>query len=200
MKFILGVRKALSLCLTLSIIATCSMISLANSPKLAGEMLLSGKGTNGAVPFAIVNGETANSGRSIFSSSTIATPEGVSATLNLGKAGIIEVAPNSSIQIAFDGTSITGSLASGSVKVVSAKNDARFTNAAGEIMSVGIGETAAATGKTQDDDDDDDNGGSAWWLFAIVMGGATAGIIYAATSDSNTVSLGGGSTVISPNR
>jgi hypothetical protein len=199
MKVNLGVRKALSLCLTLSIIATCSMMSLANSPKLAGELLLSGKGSNGAVPFALVNGETANSGRSIFSSSSVATPEGVFATLNLGKAGIIEVAPNSSIQIAFDGTTITGSLASGSVKVVSAKNDVRFTNAAGEVMSVRTGETAAATGKAQDDDDDNDGSGS-WWLWAIVVGGATAGIIYAATQDSNTISLGGGSTVISPNR
>lgn len=199
MKVNLGVRKALSLCLTLSIIATCSMISLANSPKLAGELLLTGKGTNGAVPFALVNGEAANSGRSIFSSSTIVTPEGVSATLNLGKAGIIEVAPNSSIQVAFDGSSITGSLASGSIKVVSAKSEVLFTNAAGEIMSVRSGETAAAAGKAQDDDDDND-GGSAWWLWAIVIGGATAGIIYAATQDSNTINLGGGSTVISPNR
>jgi hypothetical protein len=198
MKVNLGVRKALSLCLTLSIIATCSMMSLANSPKLAGELLLSGKGTNGAVPFALVNGEAANSGRSIFSSSSIATPDGVSATLNLGKAGIIEVAPNSSMQIAFDGTNITGSLASGSVKVVSAKNDVRFTNAAGEAMTVRTGETATAAGKAQVDDDND--GGSAWWLWAIVIGGATAGIIYAATKDSNTISLGGGSTVISPNR
>lgn len=200
MKAKLGLRKALSLCLTFSIIATCSMVSLAASPKTAGELQLAGKTANGSLPFAIVNGESSNSGRSIFSSSTITTPEGVFATLNLGKAGIIEVAPNSSIQIAFDDNKISGTIASGSVKVVSAANAASFVNASGEAINVRTGETATAAGKAQDDDDDDDDAGSAWWLWAIVVGGASAGIIWAATKESNTINLGGGGTVISPTR
>ena len=199
MKAKLGLRKALSLCLTFSIIATCSFVSLANSPRTAGELQLTGKGANGSLPYAIVNGENSNSGRSIFSSSTITTPEGVFATLNLGKAGIIEVAPNSSIQIAFDSNSISGTISAGSLTVVSAANDARFVNPTGETLTVRTGEIATAAGKAQDDDDDDD-GGSAWWLWAIVVGGASAGIIWAATRDSNTISLGGGGTVISPTR
>lgn len=198
MKANLGLRKALSLCLTFSIIATCSMVSLAASPKTAGELQLTGKTANGSLPFAIVNGESSNSGRSIFTSSTITTPEGVFATLNLGKAGIIEVAPNSSIKIAFDDSNISGTIALGSVKVVSAANAANFVNASGEALNVRTGETATAAGKAQDDDDND--GGSAWWLWAIVVGGASAGLIWAATRDSNTISLGGGSTVISPTR
>lgn len=199
MKANLGVRKALSLCLTVSIIATYTMVSLGNTPKFAGELLLSGKGTNGSAPTAMVNGETANSGRSIFSSSTIDTPEGVSATLNLGKAGVLQLAPNSSVKLDFDGTKVSGSIVSGSVKVISAPGEVSFVNAAGETMTVRAGETAAANGKAQDDDDDDD-GGSAWWLWAIVIGGATAGMIWVATQDSNTVRLGGNSTVISPIR
>ncbi|MDM7923385.1 MAG: hypothetical protein QUS14_13895 [Pyrinomonadaceae bacterium] len=174
------------------------MVSLAASPKTAGELQLTGKTANGSLPFAIVNGESSNSGRSIFTSSTITTPEGVFATLNLGKAGIIEVAPNSSIKIAFDDSNISGTIALGSVKVVSAANAANFVNASGEALNVRTGETATAAGKAQDDDDND--GGSAWWLWAIVVGGASAGLIWAATRDSNTISLGGGSTVISPIR
>lgn len=199
MKANLGVRKALSLCLTLSIIATYSMVSLGNTPKFAGELLLSGKGANGSAPTALVNGETANSGRSIFSSSSVVTPQGVTATLNLGKAGIFQVAPNSSIKIAFDGTTVSGSIESGSIKVISAPGEVRFANAAGEAMTLLAGETAAANGKAQDDDDDDDNGGSAWWLWTAVAVGAGVGMIYFALKDSNSVNLGGNSTVISPN-
>lgn len=55
---------------------------------------------------ATVNGAGAGSGASILTGATIETPDQVSATIDLGSAGTVELAPNSSIQIDFadDGT------------------------------------------------------------------------------------------------
>jgi hypothetical protein len=48
-----------------------------------------------------VNGENAQSGRSIYSGSTIATPENASAIINLGKPQN-ELAPNTIMHLSFD--------------------------------------------------------------------------------------------------
>lgn len=55
---------------------------------------------------ATVNGTGASSGATILSGATIETPDQVSATIDLGSAGTIELQPGSSIQLDFadDGT------------------------------------------------------------------------------------------------
>jgi len=55
---------------------------------------------------ATVNGASASSGASILTGATIETPDQVSATIDLGSAGTVELPPNSRIQIDFadDGT------------------------------------------------------------------------------------------------
>ena len=58
--------KALSLCLIVATIATYSMVALAGTDRVAGELLINGNNINGVT----VNGESAQSGRSIFSSIT----------------------------------------------------------------------------------------------------------------------------------
>jgi len=63
----LWIQKALSMCLVVAIIATYSMVALASSEKAAGELLVTGKSINGETPFVTVNGETAKTGRSVFS-------------------------------------------------------------------------------------------------------------------------------------
>jgi hypothetical protein len=169
------------------------MVSLANTGKVAGDLTVLGNGSS-----VIVNSESAKSGRSIFSSSTIVTPEDSSAIVSLGKLGKVEIAPNSTFTIKFDENGISGDLASGKLTVISSSSPVSVQTLAG-LVSVNAGETvsAASTAK-QDDDDDDDKGGAAWWLFAIGMGGAVAGIIYAVTTESNNADLGGGGTVVSP--
>lgn len=186
-------KKALSSCLMVALIATYSMVSLANTGKVAGDLTVLGNGSS-----VIVNSESAKSGRSIFSSSTIVTPEDSSAIVSLGKLGKVEIAPNSTFTIKFDENGISGDLASGKLTVISSSSPVSVQTLAG-LVSVNAGETvsAASTAK-QDDDDDDDKGGAAWWLFAIGMGGAVAGIIYAVTTESNNADLGGGGTVVSP--
>src|SRR3982751_801438 len=55
---------------------------------------------------ATVNGASASSGATILSGATIETPDQVSATIDLGSAGTIELAPNTRVQLDFadDGT------------------------------------------------------------------------------------------------
>jgi hypothetical protein len=192
------IRKALSMCLAVAILATYSMVALAGTEKVAGELLVSGKNINGETPFVMVNGEAAQSGRSIFSSSTIATPANASAVINLGKVGKIELAPNTTMTLSFSEKGITGDLVSGRVTVLSATDSVNIKTAEGKVLQLGVGESAVS--KAADDDDTDNKGGMGWWVWALVFGGAIAGVVIAATTDNNRVALGGGSTVVSPTR
>jgi hypothetical protein len=191
----LWIRKALSLCLSVAILATYSMVALASSGKVAGELLTTGPNASSVT----VNGETAKAGRSIFSSSTIITPENANAVINLGKLGKISLAPNSTATLTIDEKGISGDLAAGKLTVLGAANAVAVKTLNGTTVLLNAGETVAANGRAQDDDDDDDDGGMAWWGFAAIFGGAAAIILWTATRDGHA-DLGGGGTVISPTR
>jgi hypothetical protein len=191
------IRKALSLCLMVAIYATYSMVTLASTERIAGELLISGK--NSSVK---VNGETAQSGRSIFSASTISTPANTSAIINLGKFGKIELAPNTTANISFTDKGINGDLLSGKITVLGTTNAVNIKTTEGKTVKLNAGESVSSglPKKDDDDDDDDHHGGAAWWIWAAVFGGAIAGVIIAATTDNNRIALGGGTTVVSTNR
>lgn len=223
-------RKALSACLMVALLATFSMVALANTEKIAGELIVNGTSTAQVT----VNGEIAQTGRSIFSASTVTTPENATATLNLGKAGKIELAPNSTLTVNFDQNSINGSLTSGTATVIGSADSTAVINtlngavsnatANSSTFTVNAEATTAAAQSDADykdcatdrDNDGDkdcvcidadkdgvlecDKGGAAWWLWGLVFAGAASGILYAALSDSNETSIGGGGTVVSPNR
>ena len=193
------ISKALSMCLAVAILVTYSMVALAGTDKIAGELLVTGKNINGQTPVVLVNGEAAQSGRSIFSSNTITTPDNASAVINLGKIGKIELAPNTTFTLSFSDKGISGSLSAGRVTVLGASDTVAIKTVDGKSVNLKVGESATALGSKKDDDDDKD-GGSAWWIWAAIFGGAIAGIVIAATSDNNRVALGGGTTVVSPIR
>jgi len=200
MNSILWIRKALSMCLVVAIMATYSMVALASSERVAGELLVSGKNVDGQTAFVKVNGEMAQSGRSVFSSSTIATPENASAIINLGKIGKIELAPNTTLALSFDDKGINGNLITGRLTVLNAADVVNVKTVGGETVQLNVGETATS-GQTQDDDDDDDNGGGgAGLLYALVLGGAIVGLVLAARTDNNRIAIGGGTTVVSQTR
>lgn len=181
----LWIKKALSMCSMVAVIATYSMVALAANGKASGELYFNGTDA------VVVNGEAATSGRTIFSSSSITTPEGTSATLNLGKAGQIAVAPNSNLQINFDNGNVDVALSNGSVTVVSAKNNVTVNSrvvAEGETVAVGENATAAQTKKKAN-----------WWPWALVFGAATVGIIWVAVIG-NENKFGGSGAVVSPSR
>jgi len=194
----LWIRRALSMCVTVAVLATYSMVTLANTERVAGELTVTGNGLNGEAPFVTVNGEAAKSGRSIFSSSVIATPAGAGAVINLGKSGVIELAPNTTFNITFDDKSVSGDLSAGKLTVLGTASQVSVKTTSGQIVKLAAGQSVMATGKA--DDDDDDKGGAAWWLWAIVFGGAAAGILIAATQADNRISLGGTATQVSPTR
>ncbi|HEX9960347.1 MAG TPA: hypothetical protein VGB00_05415, partial [Pyrinomonadaceae bacterium] len=185
------------LCLVVAIYATYSMVGLASPDKLAGELTVSGKAVNGEIPVVTVNGEAAQSGRTIFSSSTITTSESSSAVINLGKIGKIELAPNTTISVSFNEKGLNGDLAAGKVTALSADN-VNIKTPNGKITKLNAGESVMASQQTNDDDDDD--GGAAWWVFALILGGAAAAVVIAATTDNNDINLGGGTVVVSPSR
>ncbi len=188
------IRKALSLCLMVAIYASYSMVTLASTERIAGELLISGK--NSSVK---VNGETAQSGRSVFTASTISTPENTSAIINLGKLGKLELAPNTTVNISFTEKGINGDLLSGKITVLGTNNVVNIRTTEGKIVELNAGESVTA-GKQQDDDDDDDDAGAAWWVWTAIFGGAVAAVVIAATSDNDRIALGGGTVVVSTNR
>lgn len=173
-----------------AILATYSMVALANGSKASGELIVNGTET------VTVNGEAAKSGRTIFTSSLIST-QGSSATMDLGSAGMIEVAPNTSLTVAFDSKSVNVELAAGKVTALKSANSVNV-NASGKSYVLNAGDSAT-TSPAKDKDDTEKKGG-AWWLWAIVFGGAAAGILIATSQSNNDIQLGGNGTVVSPTR
>lgn len=190
------IRKALTACLSVAVFATSSMVALAGAGRAAAELQVSGPAAAGEAPFVFVNGEASRSGRAVFSSSLIATPETATAVLNMGKIGTIEIAPNSSVSLSFDDKGVNADLTSGKVMVLGSAAGVNVKTADGVVRLV-AGESATATGKAQTSTHS--GGGAAWWAFAAVMAGAAVVIIWAATNG-NESNLGGNAVVTSPSR
>jgi len=196
----LWIRKALSMCLSVALLATYSMVALAAPGKAAGELAVSGKSVNGEAPFVFVNGELARSGRSVFSGSTITTSESTNAVINLSKLGKIELAPNTVLNLTFDENGISGALTSGTVSALGSSENVNITTPNGKTVKLSAGQSVSAAGVKDDDKDDDDHhGGAAWWLWGGIFGAAAVVIIWTALSDGD-IEVGGGGTVISPTR
>ena len=193
----LWIRKALSMCLCVAILATYSTVALAGPGKAAGELAVSGKNVNGEAPFVFVNGEVARSGRSVFSGSTITTSESTNAVINLSKLGKIELAPNTVLNLTFDDKGIFGDLTSGTISVLGAAENVNIKTLSGKTVQLGAGQSVSASGRQ--DDDDDDDGGAAWLPWAAVFIGASVVIIWTALSDGD-IQTGQTGTVISPTR
>ncbi|MGI8670566.1 MAG: hypothetical protein ACR2J3_12105 [Aridibacter sp.] len=244
--------KALSLCLVIATVTTYSMVALASPNNIVGEILVSDSTAS-----VNVNGEAVENGRSIFSSSTIITPNNTDAVVNLGavgkvkldsgttvnltfdaenltgtlvngkitvmssakdvntvinigEVGKLKLAPNTSVALAFDGKTIVGELLAGEVMALNTSKAILIKNVNGKVSTLKTGDKVKAQDdddddcdndgiKDDDDDDDDCGGGGAVFIWALLLGGAAAIILYAATRDQD-ITLGGGTTVVSPVR
>ncbi len=115
----LWLRNLVGLGLLVTLFVTSSMVTLAAPGNaLSGEITVSGSSIDGMQPSVSLNGEKALSGRTFFTSGTISTPEGNSATINLGKLGRITMSPNSSLSLNLAENSISGDLAAGQIRVL----------------------------------------------------------------------------------
>lgn len=103
------IHKATSLVAMIAIFCISSMVSLAGTKDINGEITVTGNVT--------VNGQTVISNSTIVSGSTIVTSDNSSAVISLGKAGRIEVLAGSNLTLRFADTSITGILDAGKVRV-----------------------------------------------------------------------------------
>jgi hypothetical protein len=106
-------RKAVTLATTITVWSVYSMVALAVPPKdLAGEITVTGQVT--------VNGQPAVSNSTILSGSTIVSGPDSTATVNLGKAGRVELGANSSLTLRFTDDSIIGIVSQGKIRVSNA--------------------------------------------------------------------------------
>lgn len=122
------VRKSTTFILTMAILCVYSMVALAATKDVTGEITI-----NGSVS---VNGQTAVSGSTIVSGSTVVTAANSSAIINLGTNGRIEVLDESSLTLKFTGNSITGMLASGKIRVTNAAGiGTTFTTANSTVIA-----------------------------------------------------------------
>ncbi len=171
--------KVITSCVLFTFIISGSLVTLAAATKPVGEILVSGVSpVDGKT--VTVNGEDAKSGRTIFSSSSISTPEGMSAVINLGKAGRIQMAPGSTFVVDVVGNAISGNLTAGNITVLSSTQSVGVRTVTGETLSLNAGETAAAT-STSAAKAQTGPGGLNWWVWAAIIGGAATAIILVAT-------------------
>lgn len=152
-------------CLVLSLLATSTMFVLA-SGSVAGEIIVSGHGDKASVT---LNGEKAFSGRTFFSSGTIATSDS-SAIINLGKLGRVSMAPNSTLNLSFTENTISGEVLGGEVKVL---------NNEGVTVDVKNLETEeqAASSKAKK--------GAGFWVPVAILAGAVGAAILFVTLNRN---------------
>jgi len=105
-------RKITTSLTAVAVLCVYSMVGLAATKDLTGEITVTGQVT--------VNGQTAVSNSTIISGSTIVTGADSSAVISLGKTGRIEVLADSNIVLNFSDTSIVGILSSGKTRVANA--------------------------------------------------------------------------------
>jgi hypothetical protein len=122
-----------------------------------------------------VNGEPATSGRTIFAASTITTPEGMTAVLDLGKAGKIELAPNTTYSLNTDG-SLSGNLTAGSAKVLNSADTVGVKTLTGDVVNLNAGDMVtanSATAKKRSASASDVD----WWAWVLIFGAAATAIL-----------------------
>lgn len=174
-------------CVLFAFIVSGSLVTLATTSRPVGEILVTGVSPieGGSVT---VNGEPAKSGRTIFTSSSISTPEGMSAVINLGKAGKLQLDPGSTFLVDLNGNSISGNLSAGSLSVLGSAESVSVKTLTGDTLGLNAGESASATSSSTAKKAQTGSGGSNWYVWAAIIGGAVAAVvIVVALRDENTV-------------
>jgi hypothetical protein len=100
------VSSAIAMFLAIALVQVFVQLSFAapaspSAPAVLPQQFIARLTTTGNQPIT-VNGAGAASGASLLTGATIETPDAVSATIDLGALGTVELQPNSSIQLDFD--------------------------------------------------------------------------------------------------
>jgi hypothetical protein len=191
MVFQLWIRKALSACVLITVFTATSMVALAGPGRIAAELTVSGKALNGEAPVVLVNGEPSRNGRSIFSSSTIETPEETTAVLNIGRTGRLELDPNTTVAVIFDDQTVNAELTAGKLTVVGSLGTVKVRTNDGKITTLQAGDSITASGESAAKRQ---TGSDNWWIWVVVAGGVAAAVLIAVAASNND------DNVVSPNR
>lgn len=96
--------RATATFLAFALVQVCIQLSFAapaTAPAVVPQQFIAKLTTTGNQPIT-VNNASAASGASLLTGATIETPAAVSATIDLGALGTVELQPNSSVQLDFD--------------------------------------------------------------------------------------------------
>ncbi|HLN99906.1 MAG TPA: hypothetical protein VK208_15715 [Pyrinomonadaceae bacterium] len=96
--------RAIAVFLAFALVQICIQLSFAapaSGTVVVPQQFIARLTTTGNQPIT-VNGASASSGATLLTGATIETPAAVSATIDLGALGTVELQPNSSIQLDFD--------------------------------------------------------------------------------------------------
>jgi len=191
MVFQLWIRKALSACVLITVFTATSMVALAGPGRVAAELTVSGKALNGEAPVVLVNGEPSRNGRSIFSSSTIETPEETTAAMNIGRTGRLELDPKTTVNVIFDDKTVNAELTAGKLTVVGSLGTVKVRTNDGKITTLQAGDSITASGQAAAKRQ---TGSDNWWIWVVVAGGVAAAVLIAVAASNND------DNVVSPNR
>src|SRR5882672_1885326 len=191
------VSRAIAVFLAVALVQVFVQLSFAaptspSAPVVVPQQFIARLTTTGNQPIT-VNNASAASGASLLTGATIETPAAVSATIDLGALGTIELQPNSSIQLDFDdsgnvrvkvlrGCVVIKKKGPGEAEAYTAEGASEKTNSNRKGMGFcylngglnPIGQTAAAGGAAGE-------GIGTEALIAIIAGGGAlaAGLIWA---------------------
>lgn len=104
------INKTISVLALSALMTSFSMVTLAGTAKVNGEITVVGQ--------VSVNGASVVSGSTVASGSVITTGENASASINLGKAGRVEILSNSNITLNFGAAEITAVMTSGKARIM----------------------------------------------------------------------------------
>jgi hypothetical protein len=166
------------------------MVALAGPGRVAAELTVSGKALDGEAPVVLVNGEPSKNGRSIFSSSTIETPEETTAVLNIGRTGRLELDPNTTVDVIFDDESVNAELTAGRLTVVGSLGTVKVRTNDGKTTILKAGDSITASGEAAARQ----SSGSKNWIIWVVIAGVAVAVLIAVAASNNDDS------VVSPNR
>jgi hypothetical protein len=187
--------RATAVFLAFALVQVCIQLSFAapaTAPAVVPQQFIARLTTTGNQPIT-VNNASAASGASLLTGATIETPAAVSATIDLGALGTVELQPNSSVQLDFDdngnvrvkvlrGCVVVKKSGPGTGEVYTAEGASEKTNSSRKGMGFcylngglnPIGQAAAAGGSAG-------GGIGTEALIAIIAGGGAlaAGLIWA---------------------
>ena len=124
------------------IVGSSTFMLAASSKNLSGEIIVNGSNADGGQPSVLLNGDRAISGRTFISSGTIVTGADTTATVNLGKLGMVSLAPNTTLSLSLADRAITGDLTAGNVRVANSEGVAVKINTVDNVVTG----NAASTG------------------------------------------------------